>query len=360
MNNLRLLPLCLFVMALVSCSKDDGKQKTIYHSWMHIIDYGNYSGSKTKTSILDSSTNSIIDDIYYKANLTELYSNVQNVGILNNTVYLMSNNGDKIDIVDAYTFEAKGNPISENIEKPRCIEFNSNTAYVSCLSADADFSTMSTSYIAKINLNTRSVSKIPLPGGPEGLAIANGKLYAALNYKDSVAVMDLTNETFTYIATPAVSSYFLKDNASNLYVSLVSTYSDPSTQSGLAYINTTTDEITDTLYKDGISSNYGSIMAFNSDKSKIYIIAASYNASWELVGGIDVFNTATKTFESTSFLSGITGINGISIDPTNDDIYCFITNGAAPGTMNIYAPSGTLKATHTTGINPQMAVFVVE
>lgn len=349
-------------LSLLSCNKDEPLPvtKTLIRSGVYIIDYGNWGSSPSSISSYYPESDSIALNVFEDANGYAFTSNIQNVAQLDTLLYFASNNGDKIDIVSAKSMVAYVNPISENIEKPRYIEFNGNTAYVSCWSADADFSTMSTSYIAKIDLATRQVTRIALPGGPEGLAIANGKLYAALNYADSVAVMDLTDETFTYIATPAVSSYFLKDNLNNLYVSLVSTYSDFSEKTGLGYINTITDEITDTIFKAGISSNYGSIMVFNSDKSKIYVIAASYNASWELVGGIEVFNTTTKTFDESAFLSDITGINGISVDPTNDDVYCFVTNGTTPGTMKIYTPAGTLKATQTTGINPQMAVFVTE
>lgn len=365
MKSLNILSLTFISAALTllfSCQKDDPAPKGVNVSGIYILDYGNYSGVKTTLSAYHASGDSVTLDAYEKANGVALNSNVQNYGIANGLLYLTSNNGDKIDIVDAKTLQAGGNPISENIEKPRHIVFNGNTAYVSCWAADADWSTMSTSYIAKIDLSSRSVSKIALPGGPEGLAIANGKLYAALNYVDSVAVMDLSDETFTYIATPAVCSYFLKDNQNNLYVSLVSTFSDFSVKTGLGYINTTTDQITDTIFKDGISSDYGSIMAFNKDKSKIYIIASSWVEeapdTWVTVGSVLEFDVMTKTY--TPLLSGAKGINGISVNPTTDDIYSFVTYTDAPDSMKIYSPVGTLKTVLPTGEKPQMAVFVMD
>ena len=132
---------------------------------------------------------------------------------------------------------------------------------------------MPDSYIAVFNIKTNTVEKtIGLPGGPEGLEIARGKLFAALNYKDSVAVINLGNEKVSYIETPAVTSYFLKDDKENLYVTLVSTVTDFSTETGIGYINTSSERLAETFPIENVSSAYGSVIQVNADFSKIYII----------------------------------------------------------------------------------------
>jgi DNA-binding beta-propeller fold protein YncE len=229
---------------------------------------------------------------------------------------------------------------------------------VSCWGENPDWDQMPDTYILKYNLVTGTSEKIDLPGGPEGIVIANGKLYAALNYSHQIAVMNLTTEEFSYISTDAVSSSVVKDADDNVYVALFSSYSDVSTEIGLGLIDTKTDKLT--LYElDAVSSQSASILAVSKDNSKVYVVAAEYDENWNMVGGIQVFNTATKAFESTPLISNITGINAVSVDPENGDVYVLIsTGGLTKGEMNVYSADHTLKAEETVGANPSGIIFL--
>ena len=361
---------CLLVIASVflftACKKDEPTPEPpttldATKSYAYVVSYGSYSGLKSEFDIYNITDKTITNNAYLAANSVAFNSNIQSSLISNGLLYCMSNNGDKIDVLNASTLVQSSNPISTDIVKPRYMVIDGNNAYVSCW-GNADWDIMADSYIAKIDLTTKAVTKLALPGGPEGLEIANGKLYAALNYKDSIATINLANEQISYIATPAVSSYFLKDNSNNLYVSFVSTYSDTSSFSGIGYINTTTDQIVNNNLLTGISSDYGSIMRFNNDKSKIYIIASSWvedtPGNWVLKGGIKVFNTINSSFE-TAFLENVNGLNGISVNPTNNDVYVLISPSATEnGTLKVYSSSGTLLDTKETGIGPNQVLFL--
>jgi DNA-binding beta-propeller fold protein YncE len=219
---------------------------------------------------------------------------------------------------------------------------------------------MPDSYIAKYNVKTQTVEEtIDLPGGPEGVEISNGKLYAALNYKDSVAVITLDNQAISYIVTPAVSSYFLKDQSGNLYVSLVSTWSDFSTETGLGYINTSTDELTAVYNLPDVSYEYASIMAANADQSKIYVVTTETDENWVVTGAVSVFDVATKTFASEKLISGISGPRGLTVNPNDGNIYLFTGESVTgAGLMKIYNPSGELQGQKTVGASPAMALFL--
>lgn len=179
----------------------------------------------------------------------------------------------------------------------------------------------------------------------------------ALNFKKQIAVIDLSTEAITYIEAPAVSSYFLKDNSGNLYVSLISSYSTPATKTGLGYINTTTNQLS--VYElENVSTEYASIMSFNKDKSKIYIAAASYDENWVIVGGIQTFNISSKTFDATSLISGISGLKGLSVNPVDGNIYVFVSPSTTiNGEMEIYSETGTPLAKKAVGASPTMALF---
>jgi len=192
-----------------------------------------------------------------------------------------------------------------------------------------------------------------LIGGPEGLAIAHNKLYAALNYKDSVATISLNDETVSYIETPAVTSYFVKDNNDNLYVSLISTYSDFSSSTGLGYINTSNDQLEATYQLDGVSTSYVNILSPNADFSKLYVMTSAYDANWNLSGAIAVFDVASKSFDSNMLLEGVYGLNGIGYE--DDKVFSFVAESVTGnGKAITYSTDGAKQKEYETGIAPFM------
>ncbi len=357
------LALIVSIALFSSCEKPETGDKNP-NAGPHtlIVNYGSFSGSKSTITEYYEVNSTVNQNAFQNANGVGIASNVQNYGVNDSVLYFMCNEGDKVHILDKYSLSVLKNPVTTDIVKPRFISFAENDmAYISCWGNVVDWSKLNNSYIAKFDLINNTVAKkIALPGGPEGSAIVNGNLYASMNYTDSIALVDLSSENISYIETPAVSSYMLKDNMGNLYVSMVSTYSDPSTETGLAYLNTSTNTI-DTVYSlAGVSSGYGSIMAANSDFTKIYVIASEWvevGGEWVNKGAVKVFDVATKSFESNAFYSG-EGINGISVNPKNDHVYIFIAEGDKAGKAKIFDSSGNFSHEVTAGINPQMAIFV--
>ena len=57
----------------------------------------------------------------------------------------------------------------------------------------------------------------------------------------------------------------------NLYVTHVSTWTHFSAETGLAYINTSTDKIESAYALPNVSTEYGSMIRMNNDFSKIYV-----------------------------------------------------------------------------------------
>lgn len=357
---LKLLPFLFAAVAVLSsCSDDDDNE--LYPSELtrgaYILNYGGFYDN----------TSSITKYDYENDDLTAFYYQQQNGGKkigsapqwiyeYEDKVYLVNNNPDRVIVTDPL-FVAQ-DTITTNVANPRnCVGYG-DFLYISCWGANPDWGEMADTYILKYNVVTKSVEKkIALAGGPEGLAIANGKLYAALNYRHDIAVMDLNTETFTYIETEAVSSYFLKDKSGNLYVTQVGTWSDPSATTGLGYINTKTNEMT--LYPlADVSTSYASIFAFSKDYSKIYIVASVY-VGMDAVGGVRIFDVSAKVFEEDALVSDITGINGVAVNQVDGKIYVFVSKGVATnGDMVIFSSDETEEATKKVGAAPAMALFL--
>lgn len=352
--------LSLFALIVFnSCTKDDPELfPSALIKGAYVINYGSFGKGGSSISKFD----------YEKSELTNFFDQQQNKGVAlasniqfayktGDHIFLMANSPDQLISLDPLFVQAK-NGVTDQIVKPRNCVANGKYLYISCWNAKPDWKLMADTYIAKYNIETGIVEKkINLAGGPEGLEISNGKLYAALNYKKAVAVIDLTTEAVSYIETPAVCSYLLKDNNGNLYVTLINSYSTPSTKTGLGYINTSNNALT--VYElANVSTEYASVMSFSKDKSKIYVAAAAYDANWVMVGGVKVFDVATKTFGTTALVNGISGLKGLSVNPVNGNIYVFVSpSTTAPGLMKIYSEAGQAIAEKTVGASPFMAIF---
>ena len=352
---MKLLPAFLAIAVLfASCSNDDNDELSLSEQakGAYVVNAGFYSN--------DAASITKYDD---EGNVTEYFDQLQNNGAvmtsapqdvyeLGNKLFVAGNTPDRILVYNPLWIGQ--DTITTNVARPRCFASQGDYLYVSCWGENPDWTDMPDTYILKYNMATGTSEKISLPGGPEGLAIANGKLYAALNYSHQIAVMNLSTEEFSYIATEAVSSSVVKDANNNIYVALLSSYSDVSTEIGLGIIDTSTDELT--LYKlDAVSSNSASIVAISKDNSKVYVVAGT---GYPIVGGIQVFDTATKTFEETPLISEVTGINAVSVDPENGDVYVLIsTGGLTKGEMKVYSADHTLKAEKTVGANPSEVIY---
>ncbi len=357
----KLLPFFLAAVALFSACSDDDDSDDLYPSELtegaYIVNYGGYAKATSSITKYDFEED-VITEFYYQIqnSYATINSAPQFAYEYDDRIYLMNNEPDNVVVVDPL-FVAQ-DTITDRVVKPRSCVGYGDYLYISCWGGSV-WSDPSISYLLKYNTVTAAVEdSIPFPGGAEGLQISNGKLYAAMNYMKAIAVMDLSTEAINYIDAPAVSTSLIKNDDGDLYVALISSYTYSATQTGLGFIDTSSDELT--VYDlDNVSTAYASILSLSKDESKVYVAAASYDAEWNLVGGIQVFDVASGAFETEPLLSDVTGINGVSVNPENGDIYVFVSNGSTTkGSMQIFDADGTYEDTKTVGAAPAMALFL--
>lgn len=350
---LSILSLSLFF--LTSCEKE--KESSVRTVWdTYVVNYGSFSGSKSTMSGYDDETKEIGHNIYEHTNGLEIGSNVQSASTYNGKTYFMSNDGDKIDIVNDSTLEANVSPISSNITKPRYFAAQNNTAYISCFGEVDDWAVMENSYIAKVDLEARTVSnKIAIPGGPEGVIIKNNKLYSGLTAKNQVAVINLDNDEVSYIDVPALPKQLVEDSHGNIWASLVSEFSVSfdSTKLGVIMIDPETDETSNFTNIQGIGSN--GYLASSPDQNTLYVMGnESYPGTTSFITAIDL---STNTLASDPLIEG-ENFYGFGCNPETGDIYVLISPGTdVNGSMEVYDAEGTLLDEQQTGIAPQHVVF---
>ena len=318
----------------------------------YIVNAGSWSGDKSTITAYNKYADEVINGYYKSANGFDIVSSIQFAYHYNGNIYFMGNEVDEVFFVNDKTFEQTKNSIKENIVGPRNCQAKGDYLYVSCWGGQVYYDP-TLSYIAKVNLSTNKVEKtIPLHYGPEGLAIVGDKLYAALNYTNKVAVMDLNTEAITYIELPAgnIPSYFEKDDNDNLYVNLGAAYGDNDTKTGIGYINTATNQFEAKYDLNGVSStNYVDIFEFNDDFSKLYIATGEYGKP----GAVSIFDIASKSFESEKLIDDVMGLNGLGF--YNNKLFCFFSNNVTSnGKAITYSEDGTKLKEYTTGIAPFM------
>ncbi|HSM49671.1 MAG TPA: hypothetical protein VK872_17755 [Draconibacterium sp.] len=326
----------------------------------YVVNYGNYGSGGASISKYDYNTDEITNFYNEQQNGgNEFLSNIQYAYPYKDSVFLIGNSVDQLITMNPLLIQSK-NGVTDQLNNPRFCVASGDYLYISCLGANPDWSKFPGSYIAKFNIKNNKVEKtISLPGGPEGMEVANGKLFVALNYRDSIAVIDLKSEQVSYIPTPAVTSYFVKDKSENLYVTFVSTFTNFSTETGLGYINTKTNKLESTYKTENVSSGYGSVIQANSDFTKIYVITSAYDANWNLTGAIAEFNVASKSFNTNNLVSGISGVSGIAVNPYDDNVYVFSAPSVTgAGKMDIYSSSGSFVKSHLVGAFPVGAFFL--
>lgn len=335
----------LFTACEEDTTTDNGKNYSEAQG-AYVLNFGNFGDGNANITKYDYENDATTPFFYQTANSGEkLSTSAQSAYAYDSLIYIVGNSPDMILVVNK-EFE-KQSTITDSLANPRYIVGDGDYLYISCWGANY-YPDATNSYILKYDLSSKTSEKIMLAGGPEGLAIVNNKLYAALNYANNLAVMNLSDKSIDYIETSAVSSQLLVDDNNNIYFPLHNT--------ALGYIDTTTDKIT-TWDVENIGRYYP-CLALSNDGKTLYAISASYDAEWNLTGSLLEFDTTNKTFASEPLATEISGINALSVNPENDDLYVFISNGVVDnGEMQIYR-KGEKVDTKEVGPEPITALYL--
>jgi len=352
----------LTVFAFVRCDNNEVEDpfQSELKQGAYVVNFGNYGSGGASISKYDYLTGTLTNFYNEEQNGgREFLSNIQYAYPYNDSVFLIGNAPDQIITLNPLMVQSR-NGLTDQIANPRFCVAIGDYLYISCWGLNPDYNKMPASYIAKYKIGGNTIERtFDLPGGPEGMEIANGKLFIALNYKDSIAVFDLNSEQFSYIETPAVSSYFLKDLKGNLYVTLVSTFNNYSTQTGLGYINTVNNKLESIYNLDNVSSSYGSVMAANANFTHIFVTTSAYDANWNLTGAVADFNVVSKLFNTNNFVDNVSGISGVSVNAFDNNVYVFSAQSVTgAGTMHIYSSAGEKSNSLSVGAFPVGSFFI--
>lgn len=243
---------------------------------------------------------------------------------------------------------------SDKGKQPRRIVAAGGSVYISTFDG----------YIAAIDTTDYTMNAYYTAGSyPEGMAVANGKLYVAnsdlgQNKNPSISEIDLATGNVTdhkdALITNPVS---IATMGSAMYVLDSGWYDDNWAQhdAGIRKIeNGTIEKLADATF-----------MAADARNGLVYYINSAYGAEGATVT-YSVYDT--KTGETRQFITGdgVDSPAAIAVDPVNGDVYISsyrinpdtgYTDYAADGYVNRYRADGTLVASYDAGVGPTALAF---
>jgi hypothetical protein len=265
--------------------------------------------------------------------------------------FLVMNGDNKVEVVNAHTFESLNTITSTDLDKPRYIEVINGKAYISVWGAYDDHYSLIDSYVLVYDLNSNTVvKKIDTDEGTENLLYNGQRLFASnFNFGASSTVSVINPADNTLVDEIELSegpAGMVIDANGKLWIVCVGAWG--ATEGYLFRINPTSLEIEDEITITGVP---GMDIAVTPNKQNIiYTVGKSvYSLAISATS-----EPAEPLFEAEDVASA----SALNIDPVTGNIWI----GDAPsfttiGKVYIYSADGEPVTSFDAGIGPTQIVF---
>ena len=331
---------------------------------MYVLNEGNMGSNKASLDYLDLQTGQYHQDVYEQANPTVVQGlgDVGNdLGVYGSRLYIVVNNSNKVEVVNANTVKRIG---QVNIQNCRNVIFNNGKAYVSAYLGIVGDPKAPNGAVYEIDTATLQVTrKVTVGRQPEELAIVNNKLYVANsggysppNYERTVSVVDLNSFAETKRIDVAINLEKLKpDGYGNLYVTSRGDYY--TIPPDLYVIDTKTDAVKKD-FKLPVSNLF-----ISGDTAYMYSVAFSYTTGQNTIS-YSMIDVRTETILNKQYITDGTQQQikvpyGIAVNPVTREVYVTdAKNYVTPGTLYSFGADGKKKWSVTTGDIPGHFTFL--
>ena len=345
--------LCLSLLAMVvfSCEKPEPFEEP-QNTPVEEVSHGAYVlcegvfNMNNSTLIFYDFDKGTTTDAFLAANNRGLGDTGNDLKIYGSRLYCVVNNSETVEIMDLQTAKSL-KQISLSGRQPRRIAFDGGSAYVCCFDGA----------VVKIDTATMTVTATAQAGSnPDGICVANGKLYVANsgglnypNYGNTVTVFDLATFSPVKDITVVINPTRLDADAQgDVYVVSNGNYGDvPMT---FQRIDSRTDEVVQTF--DFPVTNF----AISGNLCYLY----SFNwSNYEYA--LKVLDVTTEQIVKEQFITDGTSFicpYGIAVNPNNGDVYLTDAHyNSTNGDVYCFGPDGHKKFSFEAGISPSCIVF---
>lgn len=330
------------VLIFTSCDDDDKEAKIEFPSGVFVVNEGNFTEADGTVSHFNWDNGDVTQDLFGTANNKEaLGSVVQSMTIDNDLAYIVVNNSNKVEVVNATTFVSEYT--LDGLALPRQFITYNGKGYLTEWVGFTD-----PGRVAVINLESHAIeTTITTESGAENIIASNGKLYVSNNFTNTVSVINpSTNQVIETIEVASAPGAFAIDKDNKLWVVCGGAYQG---NDGAFYrINTTTDEVEESIE---LNVNVDSKMVINKSKDRIYFYK-----------GKNIYELPVTATEAPAepFITenGAVGFYGIGFDTEHEIIYAADSKAfAGNGTVYRYSKNGTAIDNFTAGRGPNGFVF---
>ncbi|OJV22751.1 MAG: hypothetical protein BGO30_00035 [Bacteroidetes bacterium 41-46] len=340
---------------LASCEQDNPTPNVSFEQKVLIINQGNFTEHSASLSLFDEKTMSITNRVYETANGISIGATIVSGTISpQKEAYLVCNNPDKIDIIDAASGKLKST-ISASLASPRNMIFAGDKLFVTnwdynYVVNDFGWWEYPDSYIAIYDAVTKAfIKRIPAGTDAEGIAMFGTRLFVAV--KEGVRVFDASREDYPVIATirpegvTGNAKHLVFDGSYKLWASFP--------DKGLVRIDPVT-LVADRIVAIPVDYMDGFITSDGKGK-KIYTYITEFDANYN-PSGASIFSLDVETLSVDEVLGG-TYFYGVGVSPSTGNIFTAETSFSSNSLLKVAGPDGTLKTTAGAGIGTSRYLF---
>lgn len=196
LNRLHVLGLLAGTFLFTACDNDDTPPtpKGAYEHGVFITNEGNFGAPTAEISYLSKDTKTLIPALFNTVNDRPLGDGAQSTTFFGDKAYIALNNSEKIEVVNAFTFESTG--VINGLKIPRYMAvLQEEKAYVSEYVGYSFSGYLGKGRVSVLNLKTNTVTKtIDVGLLPEEVLLYNGKLYVANGGGSTVSVINTATD----------------------------------------------------------------------------------------------------------------------------------------------------------------------
>lgn len=342
----------LFILFLLSACKEAPKLDPIAPPFMSngllVLNEGLFQQNNASLSWVDFQSQSVSNQLFEQRTNRSLGDTGNDLQRYGNKIYIVVSVSSTLEVLDANLLT----PLKQiqmtaggTAKQPRSICFHQGYAYISCYDGYVD---------VLDTTNLELVHRIPVGLNPEGLTVANNKLYVsnsgglnAPQMDSTVSVVDLNSwNELDKIVVGQNPGGLITDDQGDVYVVVRGNYG--SVPSRMKRIDSGLDEVVESFPFD--------VSGFSKFNDKLLLSYFDFNSQQS---NIHLFNPTSEAVEVANYIdcSGVTILYGMHYDAPSNQIYISDAMGYTnSGYVRVFSANGVYIKSYSVGLNPSKIV----
>ncbi len=353
-KRLHLIILAAATILLTFCKEPDKNNDVApAPSSVLVLNEGNFLQSNAEISELNKTTKTIRNSIFNSVNNRPLGDVLQSGVIVGDRLYLVLNNSNKIEVINANTYQSIST--ITGLSLPRYMAVRGNKGFVT---EWVSFS--GNGRVAVINLSTGAIEKT-LPAGkfPEQILLSGEQLFVANSDDSTLTVIDAVNESINATWTVGISPNSLAEVNGKLWILCGGKVN----YSTFPVIDTANSLFGQLIRANGVEYQVEQRLIFpdqtkspsrlNSHQGQLYY--TYNNAVFRL--NATASSLPTDAFITRSGVDAAVPLYGLGIDPKDGTVYVAFSNFTSANRFNRYTLQGTFIDTYNSSAGPNGFLF---